>query len=261
MKIVLIAGAGELPEVFVKNVKSKKDEIFIIGAKDITTIQADVLLPIGKISKLIDIIKTQKPDGIVMLGKFEHKLALDPRYYDIKAISILTSLKDKRPLTIIKAFIELLEKEGLTFIDPRPYLEGLLIKNPGILNEIEPTNEELEDIHFGIDIAKQIANLDIGQTVVVKQKAIVAIEAMEGTNKTILRAGEIAGKNCVIIKSARTNQDFRIDVPTVGLHTLDIAKSIKAKAIAIEKEKVYVLEKEKFLKTANRFGICIYAYE
>ncbi len=259
MKIVLIAGAGELPEVFVKN--TKNDDVFVIGAKDITTIKSDVVLSVGKISKLIDIIKAQKPDGIVMLGKFEHKLALNPRNYDIRAISILASLKDKKPATIIKAFMKLLEKEGFNFIDPRPYLEDLLIKKTGVLNGISPSKEDLEDIEFGVNIAKEVATLDIGQTVVVKQKAVVAIEAMEGTDETVLRAFKIIGKGSIIIKSARKNQDFRIDVPTVGIRTLDVASKAKASVLAIQKNKVYVLEKERFLKNATKEGICIYAYE
>ncbi len=261
MKIAIIAGSGELPEVFIKSAKQKNDEVFVIGAKGITTIDSDVILPVGKISKLIGLLKEKNLRDIVMLGKFEHKLALDPRNYDIKAISILSTLKDKKPATIIRAFMDILEKEGFNFIDPKPYLEGLLIKKEGLINDVVSDKETFEDINFGIDIAKTLATLDIGQTVVIKQKAVVALEAMEGTNKTLLRAFEIAGKNTVIVKSARNHQDFRIDVPVIGLDTLNIAKTIKAKAIAIQKDKVYMLEKEKFIKTANRFGISVYAYQ
>lgn len=146
-------------------------------------------------------------------------------------------------------------------MDPKPYLSELLIEKRGLLNDVELDKNVVEDIEFGAKIAKNIADMDIGQTVVVKQKAVVAVEAMEGTDKTILRAFDIAGKGIVVIKSARTNQDFRIDVPTVGIDTLNTLKETKAKAIAIQKGKVYVLEKEKFIKMANRFGIGVYAYE
>jgi len=261
MKIGLIAGAGELPNVFRKNAKQKGNDIFTVGAKDITSIEADVYLPIGKISKLVEILKSNNVKDIVMLGKFEHKLSLDPRHYDIKAISILTSLKDKKPSSIIRAFMAFMEEEGFSFVDPRDYLEELLIEKEGLLNDVEISHDVLEDIKFGIDIAKKIADMDIGQTVVIKQKAVVAVEAMEGTDKTILRAFEIAGKDIVIVKSARTHQDFRVDVPTVGIDTLNVAKNAKARAIALQKGKMYLVDKEKFLKTANKFNISVYAYE
>jgi len=261
MKIGLIAGAGELPEVFRKNAIKNKEEVFTLGAKDITTIEADVYLPVGKISKLIELLKEKKVDKIVMLGKFEHKLSLDPRNYDIKAVSILTSLKDKNPSSIVRAFMDFMQEEGFSFLDPKPYLSELLIEKEGLLNDVELDENVVEDIEFGAKIAKNISDMDIGQTVVVKQKAVVAVEAMEGTDKTILRAFDIAGKGTVVIKSARTNQDFRIDVPTVGIDTLNTLKEVKAKAIAIQKGKVYVLEKEKFIKMANHFGIGVYAYE
>lgn len=261
MKIGLIAGAGELPEIFRKNAIRNGDDVFTIGVNDITTIKSDATLPIGKLSKLVELLKGRNVEEIVMLGKFEHKLSLDPRDYDIKAISILASLKDRKPSSIVKAFIKFMEEEGFGFLDPKPYLYELLVEKEGLLNDVELDQNVVEDIEFGAEIAKKIADMDIGQTVVVKQKAVVAVEAMEGTDKTILRAFDIAGKGVVVVKSARTNQDFRIDVPTVGIDTLNTLKEVKAKAIAIQKGKVYVLEKEKFIKMANRFGIGVYAYE
>lgn len=115
MKIGLIAGAGELPEIFRKNALKNGDEVFTIGVNDITTIKSDITFPIGKLSKLVEFLKEKNVEQIVMLGKFEHKLSLDPRDYDIKAISILASLKDRKPSSIVKAFIKFMEEEGLKF--------------------------------------------------------------------------------------------------------------------------------------------------
>ena len=257
MKICLVAGSGSLPSVFKRSAEKVGDEVFVVGVKGITDTDAHAYLPLGKVGSLVKLLEKQRINKIVLLGKFEHKLLFSHLLtIDGLALKILSKAKDKRAQSIIKALIEELEAMGFEFIDPTPYLQDI-IAGSGLLNAVEPSKEALEDGLFGYGIAKEIASLDIGQTVVVKQRTVVSVEAMEGTQEAILRAGKIAGKGCRVIKVARKTQDFRIDVPTVGLQTLEALRSIKADALFLEAGKVYVVDKEKFLKLADRYKISV----
>jgi len=194
---------------------------------------------------------------IVMLGKFEHRLIYSSFLnFDIQALNVLRRAKDRKPASLIKAFMEVFEEEGFEFIDPRPFMENLLVEE-GVMGRRKPTGEAEEDGLFGFLIAKEIADLDIGQTLVVKNKAVVAVEAMEGTQATIKRGGELAGRGTRVVKVARKNQDFRIDVPVVGPETLEAMGAVGADALFLEAGKVYVIEKEKFARYADRLGISV----
>ncbi len=255
MPIGLIAGKGRLPEVFYREAVSKGEEVVVIGVKGITDMERDEELPVGKVGRLIKLLKKRGVDRVVMLGKFEHRLIYTSLLQlDLKAFSVLRRAKDRRPANVIRAFMSVLEEEGFEFIDPRPYLEGLLASE-GVMGSRKPSEEAMEDAVFGFIIAKEVAELDIGQTVVVKDRAVVAVEAMEGTQETVRRGGKLGGKGVRVIKVARKTQDFRIDVPTVGLETLDVLKEVKADALFLEAGKVYIVDKEKFLRQADRLGI------
>ncbi|MDQ7082648.1 MAG: LpxI family protein [Aquificota bacterium] len=150
--------------------------------------------------------------------------------------------------------MDLLEEEGFEFIDPKPFLERILA-DEGTMGRKRPSRDALEDGVFGFLIAKEIAEMDVGQTVVVKDRVVVAVEAMEGTQETIRRGGALAGRGIRVVKVARKSQDFRIDVPTVGMDTLKVLKESGADALFLEAGRVYIVEKEKFIRTADRFGI------
>ncbi|GAB6073003.1 UDP-2,3-diacylglucosamine diphosphatase LpxI [Venenivibrio stagnispumantis] len=257
-KIGLIAGSGELPITFAKNCNDVT--IFAIKSsadKDIEKYGKTIWLPFGQAQYLINSLKENNIKKLVMLGKIEHKsIILNFHKFDKRAKDFLSKLKDKRAKTILTGIIKELEKEGFEFIDPTPYLKDLLIEENFIIDN-GITEEIKKDIQFGIKIAKEIANLDIGQTVVVKEGNIIAVEGIEGTDQCILRAGELAGENCVVCKTARKNQDMRYDVPVIGIKTLESMKKIKAKALAVEAGKCYLLNKEKFIETANKYKISV----
>ncbi|MCS7277685.1 MAG: UDP-2,3-diacylglucosamine diphosphatase LpxI [Aquificaceae bacterium] len=258
MKVCLIAGSGELPKVFYKEAIKRGVEVFVAGVKGITDIRADEYFPLGKIGRLINTLEKLGIKDIVMLGKFEHSLLFSHLLMlDEVALRILQKAKDKKPQTLIRTLMDELQSMGFDFPDPRPFLEELLAPK-GKVSLIEPSEEAMEDGLWGFPIAKDIATLDIGQTIVVKNKAVVSVEAMEGTQRTIERAGEIAGRGCRVIKVARKNQDFRIDVPTVGPKTLEIIRKIKGDALFLEAGKVYLLEREKLIRFAERHGIAVY---
>ncbi len=258
MKLCLVAGSGELPKVFLKKAREKGFDVFVVGVKGITDLPADEYLPLGKVGRLIKTLEKQGIDKIVMLGKFEHSLIFSHLLtLDEVALRIFQKSTDKKPQTLVKTLMEELESMGFEFPDPRPFLEDLLAPE-GRISSLEPSPSAMEDGLWGFPIAKEIASLDIGQTIVVKDKAVVSVEAMEGTQKAIERAGQLAGKGCRVIKTARKSQDFRIDVPTVGPKTLEAIRKIKGDALFLEAGKVYILEREKLQKLADRYGIAVY---
>ncbi len=255
MRIGLIAGRGKLPEIFRIEAVKKGAEVITAGVKGITDIETNETFPLGKVGRLVKFFKKKEVSKIVMLGKFEHKLIYSSLLnFDLKALSILRRSKDRRPASLIKAFMEALEEEGFEFIDPRPYLEEILA-DEGVMGRKRPSEEAMEDGLFGFLIAKELAELDVGQTVVVKDRAVVAVEAMEGTQETIRRGGELGGKGIRVVKVARKSQDFRVDVPAVGIETLDMLKRVGADALFLEAGKVYIVEKEKFIRYADRLNI------
>jgi len=257
VKVCLVAGSGSLPTAFVKKAKELGDEVFVVGVKGITSIEANVYLPLGKVGTLVKLLERHNINKIVLLGKFEHKLLFSHLLtLDSLALKILKRAKDRRAQSLIRALMDELEEMGFEFIDPKPYLEELLA-GKGTLNSLEPSSQAMEDGLFGFPIAKEIAQLDVGQTIVVKEGTVVSVEAMEGTQEAIYRAGKLAGKGCRVIKVARKNQDFRIDVPTVGLDTLEALRQIKADALFLEAGKVYIVDKDKFLKLADKYKISV----
>jgi DUF1009 family protein len=257
VKLCLVAGSGSLPTAFVKKAKELGDEVFVVGVKGITSIEANAYLPLGKVGTLVKLLEKHHINKVVLLGKFEHKLLFSHLLtLDSLALKILKRAKDRRAQSLVKALMDELDEMGFEFIDPKPYLEELLA-GKGTLNSLEPSSQAMEDGLFGFPIAKEIAQLDVGQTIVVKEKTVVSVEAMEGTQEAIYRAGKLAGKGCRVIKVARKNQDFRIDVPTVGLDTLEAIRQIKADALFLETGKVYIVDKEKFLKHADKYKISV----
>jgi len=266
-KIGLIAGSGELPLEFAKNVSEKGLPLEIFAIKRITDKSIQKYgkthwINFGEAQKLIDLMKENDVSDVVMLGKIEHySLIFSLHKLDKRARQFFSALKDRRAKTILEAVLKELEKEGFNPIDPTPYLEHLLVPK-GLINNVQPTRDQLEDVKFGFDIAKQIADLDIGQTVVVKNKIVIAVEGIEGTDKCIpdkciLRGGELGGEGTVVCKSARKNQDMRFDVPVVGLKTLKSMKKAKAKVLGIESGKLFLLDRHEFIRLADKYGISV----
>ncbi|GAB6065056.1 UDP-2,3-diacylglucosamine diphosphatase LpxI [Aquifex pyrophilus] len=257
-KIGLIAGAGSLPIEFKRSAQEKGEEVITIGVERITDFKTNYLLPLGKVGKLLKILERENIRKIVMLGKFEHRLIYtDFLKMDLTAFNLLRKAKDKRPETLIKVFMSFLEKKGFEFIDPKPYLSHILAER-GSINGLVPNDELLENGLWGFRIAKELASMDIGQTVVVKDKAVVAVEAMEGTQETIRRGGKLAGRGTVVIKVARKNQDFRIDVPTVGPKTLEVMRKVGSFALFLEAGKVFITEKEEFINKSREYRIPVF---
>ncbi|NPB08070.1 MAG: LpxI family protein [Aquificae bacterium] len=257
-RIGLIAGAGKLPEAFVKGAQDKGREVLVVGVEGITEVPAHRKVPFGKVGKLLKVLEEEGVRELVMLGKFEHKLIFSDFFsFDFTALNLLRRLKDRRPESLIRAFMNFLEEKGFTFIDPTPFLEDLLAEE-GPMTEVRPSPEVLADGRLGFKVAKELASLDVGQTVVVKEGAVVAVEAMEGTQETIERGARIGGKGFSVVKVARRRQDMRIDVPAVGEETLEVVKRGGGKALFLEAGKVFIVDKENFLKKAQKYRVAVF---
>ncbi len=259
-KIALLAGKGELPVEFLKALNGKVVTFALEGITDKGIEEYSlktVWIKPFKFRKFFKSLKEEKVDKIVLLGKIEHALAFSPMSLDIDGIRFLLSLKDKKPQTIIKTFIKELEKRGVEVVDPKPYLSHLFAE-PGVLSG--KVSEEFErDAKFGMKVAKTIAELDIGQTVVVKDETVIAVEGVEGTDQCIKRGANLCGKGFVVCKAGRVKQDMRIDVPTVGPDTLQLIGNLGGRGLVFEARKTYILSKAKFLEEAKRWKLTVLA--
>lgn len=262
-EIALIAGKGNLPYYWAKNSAKNgiKPYIFKI-TKDNSISFKDYgkevfQVELGKLAELFALLHKNNVKKVVFAGKVEKNNIYDLKM-DNKMKKVLSNLANYNDDTILRAIGAEFEKEGLEIIPQTEAMADLLV-NHGNLNGIKLNKKLLSEMEFAFINALEIGKLDIGQTVLTKDKSVVAVEAMEGTDKTILRTGEIAGKGAVMAKVAKKNQDLRFDIPTVGLKTLENLKKIEAKALVIEANKTFIVDKKEFLKEAEEANIAVWA--
>ena len=267
-KVGLIAGIGNLPVEFMRAAQHEGYEVVVIsvvteGAPELQA-EADAYYQIS-VFKSDTVIKTFLKEGVTdvtMLGKVtkEHLYKKITTIPDMRTIKLLNRLRNRKDDTIMLAIVEELEKEGLFVADQTKYMRSLM-PPVGVMTTRKPTEVEQLDIEFGFTLAKQMGALDIGQTVVVKEQAAMAIEAIEGTDACIVRGGTLAREGAVVVKTAKPNQDVRFDVPAVGMKTLESMISSNCKVLAMEAKRTIFVEQEVVLHKANELGIVICAVE
>ena len=265
-KVGLIAGNRLLPLLFCNIYKRKfpHNQIIACAVKGDTSWKINKLadkvvwLNIEEFYKLPSIFKEEGVKEILMLGQitpfrlFREKNVLQNIY------KFLPSIQDLRTDTIFKALVSFLEKEGIRVLDSRSFLEEILCPE-GVFSKNVVSQKQREDIDFGVKILKVLTELDISQTIVVKNKTVLSIEGFEGTDATLKRVGKITrfSPGGVVIKIAGPTQDLRFDVPVVGVRTLMMMKKVRLDCLCLEAEKTFILEKEKFVKIANKFEISL----
>ena len=261
----LIAGNGKFPILLAQKAKSKNIKIIAAAIKgDASFLLRPFVEKIfwvgpGELQKLFDYFKEQRVDKVIMAGQVNPENLFDRNLkLDLEFQKLFSALKDRKADTIFGAVADKLKSEGLELIDSTFLLTEYLAPK-GTLTRRGPTLSELEDIEFGKTIARTIGALDIGQTVVIKEKAILAVEAMEGTDRTIIRGGKIAGSGAVVVKTAKPGQDNRFDIPVIGPRTIQSMIKAKASCIAVEAGKTLLIDRELCVKLANKAGICIVA--
>lgn len=264
-KLGLIAGNGRFPFLVADAAAAHGYELVVAAIKEETSAGLEQKsknfhwLSLGELSKLIEIFQREGVTQAVMAGQVKHKQIFSAIKPDWRLAKLLLSLGTRNTDSLIGAVAKVLEEEGIHLLSSTALLEPLLAR-PGVLTERAPTEAERKDIAYGRAVARHLAQYDIGQTVVIAESACVAVEAMEGTDATILRAGEImrglAGsastlsRELTVVKVAKPKQDMRFDVPVVGLGTLEAMRRAGATCLALDAGKCLLLDGEKMLASA-----------
>lgn len=219
-----------------------------------------IWIKLGQFGKLINAFKNNGVNKALMAGTITKQKMFGKARPDLKGLAIISKLAIFHDDGILRAVADELSREGIEIISSTGYIPELLAP-PGCLTRKKPTKADKEDIKFGWDVAKELGRLDVGQCVVVKRKTVLALEAIDGTNETILRGGKIAQKDAVVIKVSKPDQDLRFDVPSVGLETLETMFEVNANVLAVEAGKTLLFDRSEMIEYADKNGITIMAYE
>ena len=258
----VVAGNRDFPILVAKEAKRQGCRIVVVAIHEITSTEissyADKVMWIGlgQLGRLIDFFKQEKVDHILMAGQIPHRLVFKAMKFDLRGMKFISRRKNWNAVNILGNVLKELEDEGFQWIDSTHYLCSQLA-DEGVLSKKGPTKQQLDSVERGWQIAKGLANYDIGQTIVVKNGVVIAVEAMEGTDETIKRAGDLAGKGTVVIKVARTYQDLRYDVPVVGEDTLNSMREGHSNVLVVEAGKTILLYKDQFIKKADQLGLVV----
>ena len=264
-RLGLIAGNGKFPILFAQKAKSQNYQVIAVGIKGDTSfllrpfVDRLSMFKVGELQKVFQFFKEEGIRQAVMAGQVNPDNLFDARVkLDKEFQQLFQALQDRKADSIFAALADKLKSYGVELLDSTFLIREYLAPK-GTLTRRAPTVGELEDIEFGRTIAKAMGGIDVGQTVVVKNKAIVAIEAMEGTDQTILRGGHIAQKGAVVVKMSKPKQDLRFDVPVVGPRTIRSMAKSRCGLLAIEAGKTIIIDREKTVRLANKAGISIVA--
>jgi len=262
----IIAGNGRFPFLVLEAARSQGHDVTIVAINEETFSELNDAarrhqaaihwISLGQLGKCINILKEAGATTAVMAGQVKHTKIFAGIVPDRVMLGVLMGLVKKSTDGLIGAVARVMKDHGIDLIDSTSLLTPLLAK-PGVLTRRPPTEEEQKDFEFGYRMADTIAGLDIGQTVAVKHQAVVAVEAMEGTDEVIGRAGHLAGPGVRIIKVAKPKQDMRFDVPVIGFATIHAMRVAGATALSIDADKTLVLDGDAVFASANEAGITI----
>jgi hypothetical protein len=262
----LIAGNGKFPFLVIEGARRHGVQMIVAAIREETSPEIEKVaarlewMSVGQLGRLISFFKRERVECAIMAGQVKHnqifRLNALP---DLRMVRLLARLKARNTDSLIGAIAEELEREGIRLLDSTTFLEPLVAR-PGVLTRRAPSRQEKADIEYGLQIAHQIAGLDLGQTIAVKDRAVIAVEAMEGTDAVIARAAQITCRRpFVVVKVAKPHQDMRFDVPVVGLKTIRAMAEAGATALSVTANKTLLFDKEEMLNLANERGISLIA--
>lgn len=259
----IIAGNGRFPLFVAKEAREEGHRIVVCAiekeADPSLEKMADAFLwvKLGELKKMARFFRSEGAHEAVMAGKIEKvRLFQENVRPDLDMMKVLMKTRDFKDDSLLLGIADYLHEQGIDLMDSTIFIKYAL-PGPGVLGKRKPSKEVMENILFGFEMAKAIAKLDIGQTVVVRKKAVIAVEAIEGTDHAIRRGGELAGGKITVVKVAKPNQDMRFDVPAAGLKTLKELIAAKAEAFAFEAGKTIFLDREEFIDQAGKKGIVL----
>jgi len=262
----LIAGNGRFPFLVLEGARSLGIEMAVLALKEEASPELAQAakrvqwVSLGELSKAIEFLRSEGVTRAVMAGQVKHNKIFSAIRPDWKLAKLLISLPRKNTDSLIGAVAKVLEEEGIQLVDSTLFLKPLL-PDAGVLTRRAPNEHEAADIAYGLGVARQIAAMDIGQTVVIADRACVAVEAMEGTDETMERAARFAnGRPLVVVKVSKPKQDMRFDVPVVGLPTVETMRRTGATALAIDATRTLLFDRAKLIELADTAGIAIQAF-
>lgn len=260
--IGIIAGGGQFPLLFVDAAKKAGRRVVVVAHKGETdeavVRSADSVcwVKLGQLGKLISFFKTEAVGETVFLGTITKTRIFRDILPDLKGISLWNKIDRKQDDSILRAIAGALEEEGIRVLESTLYLQHLLFP-VGVITRKKPSKEQRRDIEFGWQNARAIGKLDIGQCVVVRDCTVLAVEAIDGTDATILRGGSLAREKAVVVKVKKPNQDFRFDLPATGLTTIRNLQKVKGAVLAVEAGQSLIFDRELMIEEANKAGIVI----
>lgn len=263
-KIGLIAGNGIFPLEFAKAARQKGLSVIAVAHEGETRedlsqwVDGIYWVKVGQLGKIIAILKEQGVRDVLMAGGIKKTRLFGGASPDLRGLAFLAKMLYKKDDEMLRGVARELESEGITVRESTLYLDSLLAA-PGALTKRKPNAEELRDIEFGWQMAKEIGRLDIGQTVVVKDQAVLAVEAIEGTDEAIRRGGRFCKEGAVVVKICKPQQDFRFDLPAVGTETIRTMREVHASCLAVEAGKTLIFERDDVVREADRAGIAVVA--
>jgi DUF1009 family protein len=283
MKLGLIAGNGRFPFLILDAARAQGFAVTVAAIREETdpeinhrgAVDENIAvhwLSLGELSRLIEVFHKEGVTMAVMAGQVKHKQIFSSIRPDWRLAKLLLNLRTRNTDMLLGAVAKVLADEGIELLSSAAFLEPLLAQE-GVLTDRAPDEDELKDIEYGLGVARAVSGFDIGQTVVVAAQACVAVEAMEGTDAAIARAGELMrsleddapgqastlGRRLTVIKVAKPKQDMRFDVPVIGMHTLDVMKSAGATCLSIEAGRTLLFDRDALLRRANEESVAIIA--
>ena len=264
MKYGLIAGNGKFPFLVVEGARKSGVFLSVVAIREETDKRIEeiaesiIWIGIGQLGKMISFFKREGVSKAIMAGQVKHVQIFSGALPDLRMVKMLWSLPQRNTDALIGGVAAELAKEGIELIDSTYFIQDQLASE-GVLTKCKPDANEQKNIEYGLKIANEIARLDLGQTIVIRAQACVAIEAMEGTDACIKRAGELAKGKLTVVKVAKPNQDMRFDVPVIGTPTVQTMIRAGASCLCLTAGKTLIFDKEEMLKLANENKISIVA--
>jgi DUF1009 family protein len=262
MKYGLIAGNGQFPFLVLEGAKKSGAELTVVAIREEADPRIDEIaenvawVGIGQLGKMISFFTKNGVTKAMMAGQVKHVQLFSGAIPDMRMVKMLWNLPRRNTDALIGGVADEMAKEGIELIDSTYFL-GENLAPEGVLAKRKPSDVELENVEYGLHIASELGRLDLGQTLVVRAKACVAIEAMEGTDATIKRAGELANGRLTVVKVAKPNQDMRFDVPVVGIPTIETMIKAGATCLSITAGKTLMFDRDEMLTLADKHKICV----
>jgi DUF1009 family protein len=260
--IGLIAGGGKFPLLIADSVRKKGLRVIAVAHKGETRpelankVDEITWIGLGQFGRLLNALKSRGVSHVVMAGSITKANMFGKVRPDLKGMAIIGRLLILHDDDILRAVAKELERGGITVVSSTTYLPEV-VAPPGCLTKRRPSKEEMQDVEFGWLIAKKLGSVDVGHCVVVRRRTVLAVEAIEGTDRTIARGGELAKEKAVVVKVSKPNQDLRFDLPAVGPHTIRVMSGVHASVLAIEAGKTIIFDKAEMVRLANKDGIAV----